>query len=629
MLKEKSNSQFPSIDRILRYRVSSVHKAENEVYAALALAIATIIALVWANIGSSYSAFWSTVAGFNVGGYSLELTLAHWVDEGLMTLFFLAVGLDVRRELALGELRNPSRAVLPIAAAIGGLLVPAGIFLLLSSGTDYAAAWGSVISTDTAFAIGMLALIGPRNAPRLRIFLLTLAVVDDIGALAVIGLFYTDHLNLIALALAALGLLAIWLFQRLDDWRYSWRLMPYIVMGIFTWLALQASGVHPTLAGVLIALLLPVYSPRRRDVEYASVFFRNFRQSPTSHTARTVRNAVEYAVPLNQRLSEALPGYVNFLVVPLFALANAGVALSGGSFTEMLTSGLTWTVIAGLVVGKFVGITAVSAIVQRLLPATRLPGLDLPRILGVAALSGMGFTISLLVVNIAVKDPVELDQARIGVVAASVLALLIAWVIFRIGNRFSPLPPPVGETLHHAVDPGRDHILGSAEAPATLVVYAAMDDTYRNETAEALHDVRTRLGDGVCIVFRHHTETEETMFAAQVLEAAAAQGKFWEMYDALVQSRETIDDSSAEAIAEAIGLNVEKFNKRINNNWDCHRVEDDNLDARSAEFPNTPVLFAQGRRVTAAPNAWHLIEILRKSLGKDQSRREVSEEDNT
>ncbi len=618
MIKRKRSRQHPSIDRVLRYRVSATHQAENEVYAAMALAIATIIALVWANIGDSYSSFWSTVAGFNIGSFSLELTLAEWVDEGLMTLFFLAVGLDVRRELALGELRNPSRAMLPIAAAIGGLIVPAGIFLFLSNGTDYASAWGAVISTDTAFAIGMLALIGPRNAPRLRLFLLTLAVIDDIGALTVIGLFYTDQLNLLALALAALGLMAIWLFQRLDDWRYSWRLTPYIILGIFTWLALHASGVHPTLAGVLIALLLPVYTPRRRDVDYASVFFRHFRQSPTPDTARTVRNAVEYAIPLNQRLSETLPGYVNYLVVPLFALANAGVALSGGSLASMLTSGVTWAIIAGLVIGKFVGITAVAAIVQRLLPSTRLPGLDMPRILGVAALSGMGFTISLLVVNIAINDPIRLDQARMGVVAASVIALLLAWIIFRLGNRFAPLPPPVGETLHHAVDPNRDHLLGPAEAPATLVVYAAMDDTYRKETAEALHDVRTRLGDDVCIVFRHHTETEETMFAALVLEAAAAQGRFWEMHDALVQSENIIDDNSAEAIAKAIGLDVKKFNKQINNNWDYHRVEDDNIDARSAEFPQTPVLFAQGTRVTVAPNAWHLTEILTKTIDKER-----------
>lgn len=610
--------RHPSIDEVMRYRTASTRRAGNETYAALALAAATVIALVWANVGDSYTALWSTVAGFNVGHFSVELTLAEWIDQGLMTFFFFAVGLDVRRELALGELRHPTRAALPVAAAIGGLVVPAGIFLLLSRGHGYASAWGSVISTDTAFAIGMLALIGPRNAPRLRVFMLTVAVVDDIGALGVIALFYTAHLNLVALALAAVGLAAIWLLQWFEDWHFSWRVAPYAILGVFTWLALYASGVYPTLAGVLIALLMPVYPPRRRDIEYASVFFRLFRQAPTPETARTVRNAVEYAVPLNQRLSEALPGYVNYAVVPLFALANAGVALSGGSLAATFTSGLAWSVIAALVIGKFAGIAMASAIVLRALPATRRPGLDLPRIAGAAALSGMGFTISLLVVAIAIHDPLARNEARIGVLAASLLALVIAWVVFRVGDRLSPLPTPAGKLLQRAVDPARDHVYGPPDAPATLVVYAAMDDDYRKDSLEALKDVRARMGDDLRVVFRHHTETPEAMIAALVLEAAAAQGRFWQMHDALVQSTVPINEDSVVAIAERVGLDIEKFNERVQRTLDRSRVEDDNLDARAAEFPPTPVFFAQGERITAAPSAWHLTEILTQALAHDR-----------
>ena len=614
--------RHPTIDDVMRYRTASTRRAGNEIYAAMALAAATLVALVWANVGDSYVSFWSTVASLRVGSFGIELTLAQWVDEGLMTLFFLAVGLDVRRELALGELQHPSRAALPVAAAIGGLLVPAGIFLLLSRGQDHASAWGSVISTDTAFAVGMLALIGPRNAPRLRLFMLTLAVVDDIGALAVIALFYTEQLNVLALGLAALGLAAIWLLQWYRDWYVSWRVAPYVILGVFTWLALHASGVHPTLAGVFIALLLPVHPPRRRDIEYASAFFRMFRQAPTPETARTARNAVEYAVPLNQRLSEALPGYVNYLVVPLFALANAGVALSGNSLVAAFSSGLTWSVIAGLVVGKFVGISVVSAIVLRVLPAARLPGLDLPRIAGAAALSGMGFTISLLVAAIAIHDPHALNEARIGVLVASLLALLIAWGVFRLGDRLAPLPTPAGKRLQRSVDPQRDHIYGPLGAPATLVVYAAIDEDYRKDSLEAVKDVRARLGNDLRVVFRHHTETPQAMTAALALEAAAEQGKFWEMHDALVQAPVPVDETRLAAIAQGLGLDAEKLLERVGRTVDRNRVEDDNCDARAAEFPTTPVFFAQGERVTVAHSAWHLTEMLAKAALNNERERQ-------
>lgn len=197
-----------------------------------------------------------------------------------------------------------------------------------------------------------------------------------------------SQLNWLALGQAALGLRAFWLLRWYQDWRLSWRVAPYTLLGIFTWLALHDSGIHPTLAGVLIALFLPVHPPRRRDVEYASTFFRDFRQTPSPDTARTACNAVEYAIPLNQRLSDALPFYVNYIVVPLFALANAGVALSGESLAATFSSSLAWSVIASLVVGKFVGIALASATVLRVLPATRLPGLGLPRIAGATALSG-------------------------------------------------------------------------------------------------------------------------------------------------------------------------------------------------------------------------------------------------
>lgn len=463
----------------MRHRARVRRALNNETYAALALVVATMVALVWANVGTSYESFWSIEMGVDLGSGGLHLSLHEWVDEGLMAMFFFMVGLDVRRELTIGELREKERALLPVAAAVGGLLVPALIFVLLTRGQDYTHAWVSVISTDTAFAVGMLALVGPRNAPRLRVFLLALAVVDDIGALSVIAVFYTEDLNLAALGVAALGLLVVWLLQRL----HVWRVTPYAIVAVATWAAVYASGVHATLTGVLIALLMPVYPPRRRDMTFASAVFHLFRQAPRPELAQGVRNAIAYAVPLNQRLSSLLPPYVNYLVVPLFALTNAGVALSGSALAAAFSSPLLWAVVAGLVLGKLIGITGAAALVLRLVPGARLPGLDLPRLAGAGALSGMGFTISLLVVGLALEGQATADQARVGVLLASLLALLLAALVFRLGDRLRPLPPPAGHLLVRPVDPERDHVRGPAAAAATLVVYAGLNVVYRQDTA--------------------------------------------------------------------------------------------------------------------------------------------------
>ncbi len=270
------------VDSWLRRRRRLRRIQVNETYAAIALAAATALALLWANIGHSYHDFWQTPASLAIGPFSVELTLHEWVDEGLMTAFFFMVGLDVRRDLTLGELRLPGRALLPAAAAIGGLVVPALVFLGFAYGTDGASAWGSVISTDTAFALGMLALIGPKRAPRLRAFLLAFAVIDDIGALLVIAIFYSGSLNLVALGCAGLGLLGIWVLAR----RGVWRSLPYILLAVITWYALYQSGVHATLAGVLIALLMPVYPVRTTAVDGVDEVARLYRQSPPTPVPR-------------------------------------------------------------------------------------------------------------------------------------------------------------------------------------------------------------------------------------------------------------------------------------------------------------------------------------------------------
>lgn len=595
---------------LLRRRLVLNRRLNNDTYAAFALAAATVLALVWANIGTSYATLWSTTASIGVGRTELSLSLADWVNEALMTVFFFSVGLDVRRELTIGDLRERRRAVLPACAALGGVVVPVIIFMTATHGLPSASAWGSVISTDTAFALGMLALVGPSNAPRLRVFLLTLAVLDDIGALTVIAVFYTADLNFVALALAAAGLAVVWLLQRLCVWRMT----PYLIVGLATWFATQASGVHATLAGVLVALLMPVYSQRGPDVDRVARFVHLFRQAPNPRVARVVRRTLDYSVPLNQRMSELLTPYVNFLVVPIFAVANAGVALSGDAFGNAAGSRLTWGIVAGLVLGKLIGITTAAFLVERFSPASRVPGLDLPRIAGLGALSGMGFTISLLVVEISLDDPSAQAEARVGVLMASVIAFLMAWLIFRIGDRMKPLPTPAGRVLQRDVDEARDHVRGPASARATVVVYAAIDNDYRTRTAEALREVRELFGDDIRIVFRHHTDDELTLNYAVALEAAAKQDRFWEMHDALVDPTRNPDDADLTDIAQEIGLDTERFERSLRRSEQMSRVDDDNLDAEAAGLPTTPTLYVQGNRVMGPANSWYLARLLRSHV---------------
>ncbi|MGH3530974.1 MAG: Na+/H+ antiporter NhaA [Mycobacterium sp.] len=587
----------------LRRRIEVSKRLNDETLPALALLIATVAALVWANIGDSYDVLWHTELGAVAGSLHPSLPIVEWVNEGLMAVFFFAIGLEVRREFAVGDLRDREQAMLPVASAVGGLVLPAVLYMLFNWGTDAVNGWGVVISTDTAFALGVLALVGPKNAPRLRIFLLTVAVVDDIAALLVIAGVYTQHLDLLALAVAAVALVAIWLLRRYQVWRVT----PYLFVGLVIWVAMLESGIHATLAGVLVALLIPVYPLRDRDAEGASAFAHLYQQAPEARSARYARMSLAYAVPLNQRLSDLLSPYVNYLVVPIFALANAGVSLSGQGLRGALTSPITWGVVLGLVAGKLVGITGAARLVTHVFPGSSAPGLDFPRIAGIGALSGMGFTISLLVVDLAFADQQIRDEARTGVLIASLLAFVLAWLVFRLGERVKPLPTPAGTMLQRPIQRARDHIRGDVDAATAIVVYTAVDDTYRKRTAVLLADVRIRLGDEVCVVFRHHTYDEDTTTAALALEAAADQRCFWPMHDALLTHGGDLDEQALTELSERTGLATRRFLRDVTAGDGLARIEDDDIDAAAAGLPNTPVLYLNGSRFEDTPNSLNVI----------------------
>jgi Na+/H+ antiporter NhaA len=590
----------PRIVRLLPTRFSRDPKAARttENTAAALLLAFTVAAIVWANSpwAETYWMLLDTHVGFTFGEHHFELTVKHLVNDGLMAFFFFIVGLEVTREFAIGELTDRSRAAVPVVAAVAGLAIPAVIFLVFNPTGENAQAWGVVMSTDTAFLIGALAIIRPKFPARLRIFLLTLAVVDDVGALVVIALFYSDRIQVVPLVISFVLIVAIALVRFLPVARGP----AYAVLGFALWVALFVAGVHPTLAGVAVALLIPVFSPERRQVEQAVDLVRAFRQSPNSQYARAATRGLRQSISINERLQTNVGPYVSFVVLPLFALVNAGVRLDSHSVTAALRSPLTWGIVAGLVVGKFVGITGATWFMRRTRMGELAPGLTLRRVAGGAALSGIGFTISLFIVDIAITDPARQDQAIIGVLIASVVAFITGWATFRITDWLSP-PEPVGLKLLRPVDPDRDHFRGDPDAPLTLVEYGDFECPFCSRATGAIDEVRAHFGDELRYVWRHlplERVHPRAFDAARASEAAALQGKFFEMGRELFGHQDDLEWSDMYRYAVAVGCDIERFDQdvRVHSSKVLHRVQDDAQDAELMDLNSTPTFFVNGKR---------------------------------
>jgi Na+/H+ antiporter NhaA len=551
-----------------------------------------------------------THVGFTIDDNKLELTVKQLVNDGLMTFFFFIVGLEVTREFTIGELTDRARAAVPVIAAMAGLAVPAVIFLLFNASGENAQAWGVVISTDTAFLIGALAIIKPKFPGRLRIFLLTLTVVDDVGALCVIALFYSDHIRVAPLAASVGLIIAIALVRFMPFARGP----AYAVFGFALWVALFGAGVHPTLAGVVVALLIPVFSPERQQVEQAVEVIRAFRQSPNSQYARAATRSLRQSISINERLQTDVGPFVSFVVLPLFALVNAGVRLDADGATAALRSPLTWGIVAGLVVGKFVGISGATWLMQRTGMGQLAPGLTLRRVTGGAALSGIGFTISLFIVDIAITEPARQDEARIGVLTASVVAFLAGWAIFRITDWVSP-PEPVGLKLVRPVDPDRDHIRGNPNATMTLVEYGDFECPFCSRATGAMDEVRAHFGDELRYVWRHlplERVHPRAFDAARASEAAALQGRFWEMACTLFEHPDDLEWPDIYRYAVASGCDIERFDQdvRVHASKVLHRVQDDAQDAEVMDLNSTPTFFVNGKRHKGPWDAANLIRAL-------------------
>jgi Na+/H+ antiporter NhaA len=567
------------------------------------LLLATVTAIVWANSpwSAGYESLWHTDVAVSFGDAELVLDLRHWINDGLMAFFFFVVGLEIRREFDMGELRERRRVATPVLAAVGGMAVPALIYLAINAGEPSARGWGIAMGTDTAFALGILTLVGGAT-PRVRTFLLTLVIVDDIVALLVIALAYTEDLSFAALAVA-IALFGVVLAMRRAGVRHG---VPYFLVGLAMWLATLASGVHATIAGVAVGLLATAYAPSRDELARAGTVWRLFREEPTPEYARTVSRTMSRTVSPNERLQHLFHPWTSHLVVPLFALANAGVALEAEVLREVATEPIFGGIVVGLVVGKPLGIAGATWVVSRPWFGGFPRTVPWPPLIGASTVAGIGFTVSLLIADITFEG-VELEEAKLGILAASILASLAGWVVFSVIRRLparpvrpadSHLAPPIVD-LADDVDPEVDHVRGPVNAPVTLVEYGDFECPYCGRAEPVVRELVHAFGDDLRFVFRHLPLAdvhEHAGLAAEASEAAAEQGRFWEMHDLLFEHQDALIFPDLVRYAGELGLDVERFRDDLASRRHGARIARDVHGADASGAVGTPTMFVNGRR---------------------------------
>ncbi|MBO0609813.1 Na+/H+ antiporter NhaA [Myceligenerans salitolerans] len=594
----------------------------TEVGSALLLVGVVLVALAWANspFSGAYEHLWELPVHVDAGDLRFDMDLHHWVNDGLMVLFFFVVGLEVRQELAVGALRQRNRRLVPLVAGALGVLTPAAVYLVIA-GRDAPTGWGVVIGTDTAFLLGVLALVGPAMSNQLRIFLLTLSVVDDFIAVTVIGTVYSDDVRPGPLVLAAACLLALWLLGRAREWRST----PYVLVVVVLWGATVQAGVHPSLAGMLAGLLVPAASPEREDVVRAKHLFRSYWQSPNAGVARVVGLGLARSISVNHRLHEQLRTPVSLVVVPVFAFANAGIDLRGGALGEAFGSTVLWGVVAGLVAGKLVGISLGAWAAVRAGLGELPDGVGPGSVVGGAALSGIGFTVSLLIADLAFEDEADTQAAAIGVLVAMVLSSLVGAFAFRVARvRFGEHSADLPVTLTPDVDVERDHLRGPAGAPYTVVEYLDFQCPFCARATGMGQDLADHFGDQIRYVVRHLPLEDvhpQAFGAALAAEAAHRQGAFWEMHDVLFANQARLEPDDLRGYALELGLDVERFDRDMADETLAERVRAHAESARASGAQGTPTFFLNGVRNQGSHDARTLIAALEESLPEAAVRR--------
>jgi Na+/H+ antiporter NhaA len=587
----------------------------TETGSASVLAAGTVLALIWANISlSSYERFWSTQLSVLVGSWNVTLDLHEFVNSGLMALFFLVVGLEARREFDVGELRIRSRVTLPVIVGLGGMAVPVIIFLIANAGGPGMHAWGMSMSTDTAFALGALALVGRRLPDRVRTYLLTFSVVDDLAGLVVIAAAYSSDIKVIPLAFG-LGFIAVSLVLRARGVRSG---PLYLLVGVAAWVAFLKSGIDPIVVGLIFGLLTYAYSATRESLEQASEAFRQFREQPTAELAQSARDVVRVAISPNDRLAQLWHPWTSYLIVPLFALANAGVKLDGKFLAQAYTSPLTLGIIIGYLVGKPLGTAGCAWLVTKLSHGKMRPSVGWGAVAGAGTVAGIGFTVSLLIASLALEGP-TLAEAKLGILSAVVAAAGLTWITFSLVNRL-PVRARFRALLGTAevitdlvvpVDPDRDHIRGPVEYGDFECPYCGMAEPVVRELLRDYGEIR--------YVWRHLPLNDvhpNAQLAAEAAEAAAKQGAFWEMHDLLLDHQDALHVRDLVGYAGSLGLDTERFGADLRKHAGRAHVDEDLESADLSNVSGTPTFFVNGKRHYGAYD----IETLKKAVKLAKAR---------
>ncbi|HEX4254572.1 MAG TPA: Na+/H+ antiporter NhaA [Streptosporangiaceae bacterium] len=573
----------------------------TEAASALILVTGILVAIVWANVSdASYESFWHTRFYLGIGSTGINQDLRDWLNSGLMTLFFLVVGLETRRELDLGDLRERRRFVLPIVTGLTGMAIPLAIYLAFNAGRPSAHGWGVAMSTDTALALGLLAMFGREVPDRMRVFVLTVFVVDDIGALLVIAFVYSNKIVFTPLVVAAAAFALMLASQRLRVQR-RW---VFVVLGIVVWGALRASGVDPVVAGLAIGLAIPAYSPSREDLEDATGLVRQFREQPTPELARSARQGLTAALSPNSRLQSFYHPWTSFLIVPLFGLANAGVSLNGSFLAQAFTAPITLGVLVGYVAGKPIAVVLSSWVVTRLSHGKIQPPIGKAAVLGSGTIAGIGFTAALLIATRAFTGQ-DLAEAKLGALSAVLVAAGLTWGVLRV-TQLLPAEQRtrllLGDTrliqdLIPAVDPEHDHIRGPKQALLTIIEFGDFECPFCGQAEPVVRDILT--DTTIRYVWRHLPLTDvhpRAQLAAEASEAAGAQDAFWPMHDLLLQHQDALTMMDLLGYAESLGLDMDRFRDDMERHAYETRVAQDVESADLSGVSGTTTFFINGQR---------------------------------
>jgi Na+/H+ antiporter NhaA len=594
----------------------------TETGSASVLAAATAVALIWANISiSSYDRFWSTHLSVSVGGTGMGLDLQEFVNSGLMALYFFVVGLEARREFDVGELRIRSRLTLPVLVGLTGMVVPASIYLIINAGLPTQHGWGMAMSTDTAFALGALALVGRRLPDRVRTYLLTFSVVDDLVGLVVIAVVYSGHISVAPLAWG-FGFIAVVVVLRARGFRSG---PLYFLIGLAAWVAFLKSGVDPIVVGLIFGLLTYAYSATRESLEQASEAFRLFREQPTARLAQSARDVVRVAVSPNDRLAQLFHPWTSYVIVPVFALANAGIVLDGRFLAQAYTSPVTLGILVGYLVGKPLGTAGCAWLVAKLSHGRVCPSVGWGAVIGAGMVAGIGFTVSLLIASRALHGA-TLAEAKLGILTTALAATGLTWIIFRVINR---LPTRTrlrallgtGEAITDLVvpvDPDRDHIRGPEESSVTVVEYGDFECPYCGMAEPAVRALLRDYGE-IRYVWRHLPLNDvhpNAQIAAEAAEAAGRQGAFWEMHDLLLDHQDALRPPDLVGYATSLGLDTGQFAADLRKHVGQGHVMEDLDSADLSSVSGTPTFFVNGKRHYGAYD----IESLKKAVKLAKAR---------